>query len=77
MCEICRQTPCHPRCPNYIPPNTSHYCSFCQEGIYDDEEYVENENHEYAHYDCLYDLTMRNLIEWLGFDVEIMKDEYD
>lgn len=44
MCEICIHTPCLVSCPNYIPPKASHYCSSCKEGIYDGEEYIENQN---------------------------------
>ena len=40
----------HYRCPLYESPKASHYCSICQEGIYDGEEYIVNEDDEYAHY---------------------------
>ena len=53
MCSICGQTPCAARCPNYTPKNAKHYCSICEEGILDGEEYIENDNGEYRHYDCL------------------------
>ena len=39
MCSICGQTPCVARCPNYIPKKAKHYCSICEEGILDGEEY--------------------------------------
>lgn len=44
MCEICRQIPCHSRCPNYVPLKTTHYCSICGDGIYDGEDYIENQD---------------------------------
>lgn len=72
ICSICGQTPCNSRCPNYKPPMTDHYCSACGEGIYDGEEYIENENGEYRHYDCL--CGMRDLLEWLGYEIKTMKD---
>lgn len=72
ICSICGQTPCNSRCPNYKPPKTDHYCSACGEGIYDGEEYIENENGEYQHYDCL--CGMRDLLEWLGYEIKTMKD---
>lgn len=72
MCDICRRNPCHPRCPNYILPKVSHYCSDCGEGIYEGEEYIVNENGEYRHYDCFY--VMRDLVEWLGFEVKTMEE---
>lgn len=75
MCSICRQSPCHPRCPNYVPLKASHYCSFCGDGIYDGEKYIENLDGEYRHYDCFY--GMRDLLEWLGYEVKTMEKNYD
>lgn len=63
-----------PRCPNYIPPKASHYCSSCGDGIYDGEEYIVNLDCEYRHYEC-FD-GMRDLLEWLGFDIKTMDDTY-
>ncbi len=77
MCSICRQYPCHPRCPNYTPPKARHYCSICNNGIYGNEEYVENIGSEYAHYDCLTDLSYRAMIDWLGGEIRTMEDDYD
>lgn len=71
MCEICKQTPCLIACPNYIPPRASHYCSSCGEGIYDGEEYIENQNGEYKHYECFY--GMKDLLEWLGYNIKTME----
>lgn len=73
ICEICRQNPCHPRCPNYIPQKASYYCSYCGEGIYNGEEYIENENNEYMHFEC-FD-GMRDVISWLGYEVKTMNGE--
>lgn len=72
MCEICRQTPCHYRCPNYIPPKATHYCSICDKGIYDGEEYIESSLGEYIHYECIE--SIRELLELLGWDVKIWGD---
>lgn len=74
MCSICMQNPCHSRCPNYEPPMVIHYCSICGNGIHDGEEYIVNDDTEYAHFNCFY--RMRDLLEWLGYKVEIM-DDYD
>ena len=71
MCEICRSYPCRPRCPNYIPPKASHYCSICNKGIYDGEEYIINDNYEYAHLDCL--SYGRDMAEFLGYGTSIME----
>ena len=75
MCNVCRKTPCHLRCPNYESPKATHYCSICNEGIYDGEEYIENDCGEFAHWECL--SGTRDLAEWLGIEVKTMEDNYD
>lgn len=72
MCEICGFTNCHPRCENYNSEKSQHYCSFCGEPIYVGDEYIENDNGNFAHFDCIYGL--RNLLEWLGYDVKTMEE---
>ena len=75
-CEFCHGEGYHrTRCPNYILTKTAHYCSICGEGIYPGEEYIENDSGEYRHYDCFY--GMRDLLEWLGYEVKTMENEYD
>lgn len=44
-----------------MPPKATHYCSSCEEGIYDGEEYIENLDGEYRHYECFHD--MKELLE--------------
>lgn len=73
MCDICMRYPCHPRCPNYEPQKAKYYCSICDEGIYDGEEYIENNNGDYRHYEC-FD-TIRDLVEWLGYEVKMMEND--
>ena len=72
MCSICKQYPCHPRCPNYIPPKASHCCYICNEGIYGGEEYIENDDGEYAHWDCV-DYG-RDLAKFLGYEIKTMEE---
>ncbi len=72
MCSICHCNPCNSRCPNYVPPKARHYCSICGEGIHNGEEYIENDNGEYRHYDCFYGI--RDLLEWLGYEVKTMEE---
>lgn len=72
MYNICRQSLCHPRYVNYIPPKATHYCSSCGDGIYDGEEYIENLDGEYRHYECFH--GMRDLLEWLGYRVKTMEE---
>lgn len=75
MCFLCLQNPCHTQCPNYEPPETHYRCSSCGEGIYYGEEYIENQDGEYVHYDCLY--NMKNLLNWLGLEIKTMEENYD
>ena len=77
-CEYCHQyINHHPRCPLYEPPKATHYCSICEEGIYDGEEYIENDCGEYAHLECVD--TGRDMAKFLGYKVETLEefDEYD
>lgn len=75
-CEICGNIITHnPRCPNYISPKAVNYCSACGQGIYCGEEYIVNDNGEYRHYDCIFGL--RNLLDWLGYELHIMEDFYE
>ena len=72
MCSICKQYPCNVRCPNYEPPKATHYCSVCEEGIYDGEEYIENDDGEYAHWECV-DYG-RDLAKFLGYEIKTMEE---
>lgn len=76
MCKICRKIIGHDsRCSNYISPKTSHYCSLCENWISEGEEYIENLDGECRHYECF--RGMRDLLEWLGFDIKTMEDTYE
>lgn len=75
MCHLCKNNPCPPLCPNYIPPRTTHYCSICKEGIYEGEEYIENQYGEFRHYDCF--CGIRDLLKWLGYEIKTMEDTYE
>ena len=73
-CEYChRINGHHAQCPNYIAPKASHYCSICGEGIYDGEEYIENFDGEYAHWECV-DYG-RDLVRFLGYEIKTMDEE--
>lgn len=72
MCYICLKNPCPPLCPNYEPKKVRIYCSFCGEGIYEGEDYIENQDGEYRHYDCF--LGMKDLSDWLGYEIKTMED---
>ena len=73
-CEYCHQyISHHPRCPLYESSKASHNCSICQEGIYNGEEYIENDDGEYAHWECV-DYG-RDLAKFLGYVIKEMDDE--
>ena len=38
MCEVCGQSPCHPRCPNAPEPEPLGRCEVCDEPIFDWED---------------------------------------
>ena len=75
LCKYCHKLE-HPQgCPNYTPPKSTHYCSVCDEGILNGEEYIVNDDGEYAHFCCI-DYA-RDLAEWLGYEIKEMEDIYD
>ena len=47
----------------------------CSEGIYQGECYLDNQNGEYVHMDCIPDTDW--LINWFGFNVEEMNCNYE
>lgn len=74
MCEYCRNLYGHDcACPNYEPPKASAYCNVCKDGIYDGEEYVENDCGECAHVECVY--YMKDLLEFLNYEIKTMRND--
>ena len=73
MCEICRQTPCDYRCPNYSSTALHSKCSLCGDTIEIGEEYVESNNGNVAHVECcsLYGIT--DAFKFLDIDVKTME----
>ena len=72
-CEYCHQPGSHDfRCPNYVYPKPRLLCAKCREGIYEGEEYLENDEGERCHYDCF--LDTKELIGWLGYNVKKMME---
>ena len=39
MCEVCRHSPCDPRCPNAPEPRSVFICSGCGHEIYEGDDY--------------------------------------
>lgn len=72
-CKYCGQYPHHNRCPLAPEPKFDHYCSYCGEGIYEGEEYIENGNGEFRHYDCFQGIC--DLLEWLGYKIKTMEND--
>lgn len=75
MCMICRQTLCHPRCPNFDPtPYEVYKCEECDEAIMDGEEYIETIT-GYVHTECAEGMTLPELCKALGVDVHTAHKE--
>lgn len=71
-CDLCGRINGHlPGCPNDKEAETTYRCSICDNGIYEGEEYIQNNFGEYAHYDCI--TGIRHLLEWLGTEVKEME----
>lgn len=62
-------------CPEYEPEYSHHTCCECDEKIAIGEEYIKNDEGEYMHYDCI--PSDEKLINWLGFRVQEMEEEYE
>lgn len=71
-CDLCRGISHPPQCPNFTPITARRLCSVCGEGICAGEEYVENDEGEAIHYDCIY--SIKDLLLWLGYKVKTMED---
>ena len=69
MCEVCRQTPCHPRCPNAPDPVPVHKCVECGDGIFDGDRYVEINGKFYCEW-CLDDMAAETLLSLCGYEME-------
>lgn len=48
-------------------------CCYCGEGIYQGERYLDNENGEYMHEDCIGCIGTDKVINWLGFKYKEME----
>lgn len=73
-CEYChRVSGHHHMCPNYEIPETNCYCHKCGEMINVGDEYIVNDNEEYAHWECV-DYG-RDLANFLGYEIKEMENE--
>ena len=65
MCDICRQSPCHPQCPNAPDPPTVYVCKSCGDPIVVGDEYYEFDG-DYYHEECFEDNATAILVEQCG-----------
>lgn len=76
VCDYCKGINSHNcRCPDYELFKSNHYCLQCGENILLGEEYITNDNGEYAHLECV-DYT-RDLARFLGYEIKEMKNVDD
>lgn len=65
MCEICRQNPCHPRCPNAPEPTPVYECEWCKEPILDGEEYLDTPDGPVCK-ECIEGMIVTEYMELVG-----------
>lgn len=71
ICDVCGRINGHlSRCPEYEEIKPNHYCSICNSGILNEEEYIENDCGEYVHWECIDGKF--SMAEWLK--IRIMKE---
>lgn len=66
MCDVCRRSPCDPRCPNAPDPPTVYTCKHCGEPIVPGEEYLELYGDYYHLDDCASDVALTLLLDRCG-----------
>lgn len=69
MCDMCRMTPCHPRCPNAQEPKKEYECCICGYGLFKGDKYLYGLE-GYVCKECLDDMTSGELLEMLGESLE-------
>lgn len=65
MCDVCRQIPCHPRCPNAPEPTAVLMCARCNSGIYAGDRYHNSEGGVLC-MECIDDMSARDYMEFIG-----------
>lgn len=76
VCEYCKGINSHDcRCPSCESPKSNHNCYECGENILFGEEYIVNDNGDYAHLECVD--YVRDLARFLGYEIKEMKNEND
>ncbi len=54
MCAECRQTPCHPSCPNAEPDKVIGMCYLCKVKIFEGDTYYKLDDMEFCE-ECISD----------------------
>lgn len=71
MCMVCRQAPCHPRCPNALEPELIMRCADCGEGIYEGDEYYDAGDRYGICKECIEDKATSELMELFGEEFSV------
>lgn len=74
MCQICRQYPCDPRCPNAPEPKAIFTCKRCKEGITAGEEYFDSHEGQICK-GCIEDMTINEFMELIGESFSTAEEE--
>ena len=69
MCDLCKVNPCHSRCPN-AEPSIFSKCKECGGDILIGDRYY-NSNKGFICYECLSEMTVLELVELFGEELEI------
>ena len=65
MCNECRQTVCHPLCPNATEPKVMGRCAKCGDDLREDYVYyTDNENNKFCSDDCAMEYHGIKFKEW-------------
>lgn len=75
MCDVCRRSPCDPRCPNAPDPPTVYTCKWCGEPIVPGEEYLEFDGDYYHLEDCADSVAISLLTEKCGAKKGIAEED--
>ena len=78
MCDICKRTPCYPRCPNAPEPPTAYTCKYCGEPIVEGDLCYEIDG-DHWHEECFNDDAVDILVEEFGAMKEVAErsDDYE
>lgn len=70
MCDVCRRTPCDPRCPNAPDPIGIYTCDRCGEAICEGDTFIEEPDGDILCGGCLDNMTTDELLSEFGIVVQ-------